>query len=89
MSVVVAACLAALGAAATLLALRLLRGPSLADRIVALDGLLVTIASGIGVQAAGSRDGTFLNVLVVVSLLAFVGTVTVAGFIERRREEEP
>jgi hypothetical protein len=26
-------------------------------------------------------------VLVVVSLLAFVGTVTVAGFIERREEE--
>jgi multicomponent Na+:H+ antiporter subunit F len=88
-SVAVAASLAALGAAAGLFGLRLLRGPSLADRIVALDALLVTIASGIGVQAAGSKEGTFLNVLVVVSLLAFVGTVTVAGFIERRQEEEP
>jgi multicomponent Na+:H+ antiporter subunit F len=86
-SVVVAACLAGLGVAAGLFGLRLLRGPSLADRIVALDALLVTVASGIAVQTAGSEEGTFLNVLVVVSLLAFVGTVTVAGFIERREEE--
>jgi multicomponent Na+:H+ antiporter subunit F len=86
-SVVVAACLAGIGVAAGLFALRLLRGPSLADRVVALDALLVAIASGIGVQAAGSKEGVFLNVLVVVSLLAFVGTVTVAGFIERREED--
>jgi multicomponent Na+:H+ antiporter subunit F len=86
-SAVVAACLVGLGVAAALFGLRLLRGPSLADRVVALDALLVAVASGIGVQAAGSKEGTFLNVLVVVSLLAFVGTVTVAGFIERREEE--
>jgi multicomponent Na+:H+ antiporter subunit F len=83
---VVVACLVGLGVAAGLFGLRLLRGPSLADRVVALDALLITVASGIGVQAAGSEEGTFLNVLVVVSLLAFVGTVTVAAFIERREE---
>ncbi len=63
---------------------RLIRGPSLADRIVALDALLVVIVSGIAVAAARTRDGTFLDVLVVAALLGFVGTVNVARFIERR-----
>lgn len=63
---------------------RLLRGPSLADRIVALDALLVIIVSGIAVDAARTGDGTYLDVLVVAALLGFVGTVNVARFIESR-----
>ncbi len=64
--------------------LRLIRGPSLADRIVALDALLVFIVSGIAVDAARTGRGTYLDVLVVAALLGFVGTVNVARFIERR-----
>ena len=63
---------------------RLLRPGSLADRIVALDAVLVVLVSGIAVQAARTGDGTYLDVLVVVALLGFLGTVTVARFIERR-----
>ncbi len=64
--------------------LRLVRGPSLADRIVALDALLIVIVSGIAVDAARSGEGTYLDVLVVAALLGFIGTVNVARFIERR-----
>ncbi len=64
--------------------LRLVRGPSLADRIVALDALLIVIVSGIAVDAARTGEGTYLDVLVVAALLGFVGTVNVARFIERR-----
>ncbi len=63
---------------------RLVRGPSLADRIVALDALLIVIVSGIAVGAARTGQGTYLDVLVVAALLGFVGTVNVARFIERR-----
>jgi multicomponent Na+:H+ antiporter subunit F len=73
-----------LGVAAVLCLARLARPGSLADRIVALDSLLVVVVSGIAVQAARTRDGTYLDVLVVAALLGFVGTVTVARFIERR-----
>lgn len=62
----------------------LARGPSTADRIAALDLLLVVVVSAIAVQAARTGEGTYLDVLVVVALLGFVGTVTVARFIERR-----
>ncbi|HEX2046344.1 MAG TPA: monovalent cation/H+ antiporter complex subunit F [Acidimicrobiales bacterium] len=64
--------------------LRLVRGPSLADRIVALDALLIVIVSGIAVDAARTGEGTYLDVLLVAALLGFVGTVNVARFIERR-----
>lgn len=63
---------------------RVLRPCSFADRIVALDTLLVVIVSGIGVYALKSGGGAFLDLLVVTSLVGFVGTVTVARFIERR-----
>jgi multicomponent Na+:H+ antiporter subunit F len=70
--------------AAVLCVARMLRMGSLADRIVALDALLLVVASGLAVQAARTGDGVYLNVMVVVSLLGFVGTALVALFIERR-----
>lgn len=76
--------LALLAATGVLCVLALVRRRSLADRIVALDLLLVTIVGGIAVDAARTGVGTYVDVLVVTSLLGFVGTVTVARFIERR-----
>jgi multicomponent Na+:H+ antiporter subunit F len=71
-------------AAGLLCVLALARPRSLADRIVALDLFLVMIVSGIAVGAARTGIGTYLDVLVVASLLGFIGTITVARFIEKR-----
>ena len=84
MSAVLVVCFAGLGLAAVLVLVRLVLGPSVPDRIVALDVLVQVIVAGIAVAAAATRDGTYLSVLVAVSLLAFVGTVTIGRFIERR-----
>lgn len=84
MNVVTSIALGALAVAGLLCIARLLRPCSLPDRIVALDSLLVVIVSGIAVRAARTGDGLYLDVLVVTALLGFVGTVTVARFIERR-----
>lgn len=65
--------------------IRLIRGPSLANRIVALDALLLMVVSGLAVQAAITGDDTYLDVMVVAALLGFTGTGLVAKFIERRR----
>jgi multicomponent Na+:H+ antiporter subunit F len=70
-----------LGAGALLTLVRLARGPSLLDRVVATDVLLVIISAGLAVYAALERDPTVVPVLVVVSLLAFVGSVSVARYI--------
>lgn len=84
MTVVVVICLVGLAVAAGMCLLRLVRGPSVPDRIVALDALLIVVVAGIAVGAAATGDGDFLALLVAVSLLGFVGTVTVARFVERR-----
>lgn len=73
-----------LAAAGGLCLLRLLRGGSLADSIIALDTMLVVVVCGVAVQAARTGSGQFLDVLVVGALLGFTGTALVAGFIERR-----
>jgi multicomponent Na+:H+ antiporter subunit F len=81
---VFAVCFAGLALAALLVVLRLLLGPSVPDRIVALDTLLQVVVAGVAIAAASTRSGDFLAVLVAVSLLGFLGTVIVARFVERR-----
>jgi multicomponent Na+:H+ antiporter subunit F len=77
--------LAGLGVAAALVLVRLLRvDSSLADRIVALDTLLVIAVSAIAIWGLWTGTEVFVPVLLVTSLLAFVGTITVARYIERR-----
>jgi len=84
MMTVTDATLGLLAVAATLCVVRLLRGRSLPDRVVALDTILVVVVSGIAVFSAGRGHGIFLDVLVVAALLGFTGTALVARFIERR-----
>lgn len=68
--------------AGALFFLRLLRGPSLSDRVMALDGLLVAGVSALVVRAVESGSGTFLPVAVVLTLVGFIGTAVIARFIE-------
>ena len=84
MTVVTTLCLAALAAAALLCVLRVVRSRSLADRALALDTMLVVIVAGVAVDAARTGHGTYLDVLLVVALVAFIGSTAVARFIERR-----
>ncbi len=84
MRTIITICFGILSVSALLCLVRLVRGSSLADRIIALDSLLIVIVSGVAVQAARTGRGTFLDVLVVTALIAFIGTVTVSRFIERR-----
>ena len=84
MTVVAAVCYAGLAIAAVAALVRLVIGPSVPDRIVALDSLLYVVVIGIAVAAATTGSGAFLGVLLAVALLGFVGTATVARFVERR-----
>jgi multicomponent Na+:H+ antiporter subunit F len=79
MTVAVTIVAALLAAAATLVVIRLVRGPSVLDRVVALDTVLAIIVCGLATTAAYTGDSTTVPVLVVVSLLGFMGSVAVAG----------
>lgn len=65
-------------------AYRLLIGPSLADRIIALDVVLISLMGGIAVDAARRDDSTFLAITVVLAIIGFTATVTMSRFIEHQ-----
>lgn len=64
--------------------IRLLIGPSIEDRIVALDLLAANAIAFIAVYSIQSGTTTFLDVGVILALLAFLGTVAFAFYLERR-----
>ncbi|MBT8212661.1 MAG: cation:proton antiporter [Acidimicrobiia bacterium] len=68
--------------AAALTMVRLWRGPSLADRMVALDTLLFSGAGALGTYVVRTGDTAFVPVIVVVALVAFIGTLVIARAIE-------
>jgi multicomponent Na+:H+ antiporter subunit F len=63
---------------------RLLVGPTLTDRVVGMDGLLVVGVSAITLRAMQTGEGAFVPVALVVTLVGFVSTAVVARFIEGR-----
>lgn len=65
--------------------LRLVIGPSLADRVIAIDGLLIVVVAGLALDAARSGQTWFVDVAVVIGLLGYVGTSVAARLIEHRR----
>ena len=80
MTVVLAACLVLLTSAAILLVVRMALGPTMLDRVIALDVLVAVLICGLGVEAAVNRHTTTLPILVVFSLVGFVGSVSMARF---------
>lgn len=84
MDLVVTVIQATLGVAALLSVIRAVRGPNLADRILALDLVLLLLAGGIAAEGARTGQATFLPVLVAVALVATAGSLLVARFIEWR-----
>jgi multicomponent Na+:H+ antiporter subunit F len=73
-----------LAVAAGLFMIRLFLGPTVADRVVALDGLLVVILAGVLVDAASADSAISIDTVVVVALLGFVATGVLARYIEQR-----
>lgn len=64
---------------------RLVIGPSLPDRVVALDMMTVAILAFCGLAALRSDDGAFLDVALVLGLVGFLATVALARFAKRRK----
>lgn len=72
-----------LGIAMILALVRLLIGPSLPDRVVALD-LMTSLGIGtIATYAIATEQAALLDVAIVLALVSFLGTVAFAYYIER------
>ena len=70
--------------AAVLFAVRLCIGPSLTDRVVALNGLVLVGMGAIATHAAHTGVGSFLLTLVAVALVGPIGNGMIARFMEAR-----
>ena len=75
--------LVTLGVALIVTFIRLVKGPTLPDRIVAMDlfgvlvvGLIVVLAGWSGVRAT-------LDAAIVIALVGFLGTIAYATYVER------
>ncbi|MFC0337256.1 multicomponent Na+:H+ antiporter subunit F [Kushneria avicenniae] len=68
---------------------RMVIGPSLPDRVVALELLSMIIVGIIGIHALQSDETSFLDVAIVVALMSFLATIGFARFLERggRRDD--
>ena len=84
MDVLLALAYLLLALATAIFLIRLFIGPSVADRVIALDGILVTILGGVLVEASRSDTALPIAVVLVVALLGFVGTGVLARYIEQR-----
>jgi multicomponent Na+:H+ antiporter subunit F len=76
-----------LGAALLLAVVRLVNGPTLPDRVVAMDLIGVLVVGLIVVLAAWTGVHATLDAAIVIALIGFVGTVAYATYVERGHSE--
>lgn len=65
---------------------RLFVGPTVADRVIALDALLATVTCGVLVGAARSGSAVSIDTVIVVALAGFVASAALGRYIEERGE---
>ncbi len=68
--------------------IRVLRGPSLPDRVMALDMIGLTSVSMIVLVGVMSDEAILLDAAIALALVSFLGTLAFARFIERRERGE-
>jgi multicomponent Na+:H+ antiporter subunit F len=79
---------AVLGVASLCAFARLVAGPSLADRIVALDLIASISVAVIILYDIASDQPVFLDAATVVALISFLGTVALSRYMERKGTDE-
>ncbi|MDX1542380.1 MAG: cation:proton antiporter [Christiangramia sp.] len=72
---------------AVLIFWRFIKGPSIADKVIALDLLITT---GIGIIAVYSiiyNHSTLMDTALILALIAFLSTVALSYYLEKRRKK--
>ena len=64
--------------------MRIVRGPSLMDRVVALELTASLVAGIVAVYSIGTDDPALIDVAIVLALVAFISAVAFARYAERR-----
>jgi multisubunit Na+/H+ antiporter MnhF subunit len=67
---------------------RLVRGPTSVDRIIAFDLIVLTIVAFTALLSVEQNSAHFVELILVVSLLGFFGTVALAKSMERPEKDD-
>lgn len=62
---------------------RLVKGPTASDRVQALDALGINIISGVAIFSVLIRSTGFFEVILLIGILSFIGTIAFARYLER------
>jgi multicomponent Na+:H+ antiporter subunit F len=62
---------------------RVIKGPTIPDRVIALDGLGINLVAIIAILSIILRTSAFLDIMILIGLLAFIGTVAFSKFLEK------
>ncbi|SDI46572.1 multicomponent K+:H+ antiporter subunit F [Pseudomonas flavescens] len=74
---VIPLCMALMGVAVTLNVIRLVRGPDMPDRVLALDTLYINALALIVVFGIWLQSDLFFEAALLIAVMGFVGTVAV------------
>ncbi len=84
MNAVIEVCLVVLAVSLVLVVVFVLRARGLVDRSIGLDTMMSVVLNGLAVVIVATGSPDLVDLTLLVSVLAFIGTVTVARFVERR-----
>ena len=84
MNVVATGCLVVLGTSMLIVVTFVLRARGLVDRSLGLDTMMSIVLNGLAVVIILTVDSDVVDLALLIAILAFIGTVTVARFVERR-----
>lgn len=62
---------------------RIIKGPSAADRAQALDFIGINLIAGVAIFSVLFNTYAYLEIILIIGILSFVGTIALARYIER------
>ncbi|MBM7714912.1 Na(+)/H(+) antiporter subunit F1 [Siminovitchia sp. FSL H7-0308] len=62
---------------------RIISGPSLPDRVVAMDMIVVNLISAVAIISILLETKAFLEVILILGILAFISTIALSKYVER------
>jgi multicomponent Na+:H+ antiporter subunit F len=74
-----------LSISAVLIFIRLFKGPNLVDRVIAIDLIITTGIAVITVISIRSAQPVFLDVAVILALIAFLGTIAFSFYLDKQK----
>ncbi len=85
MNIVMWVCGVMLGLATVACLIRVAKGPSILDRVLALDVMLIIISVALCLEMVYNRHSDYLLFVVVACTLGFIGSVTVSRYVSDQR----